>query len=632
MKKNTYMILLMAFISQAAAAQYMVQNNLTPINRKKENKYFYPAKHFINLSAFNNEGISACNKKQEEYFYKLFMPFGKQKMDDKSCIYSKKTSTDKKLAKGYIYEEYDTLNKLYQQTWKQTLNYINPFNYKSYLIKNLNDSIAKEDAWLIPEYETKDVLGTLISPYMPNTSLLNYNVDDSKSAYEKYEQQIKINDFWKSSQKLEGRIQKSFGARFTYGYYAGYDQINCQGTLTDEVLTSGNDEGEGWKQQLSFMLYNCNGILTTTDKETYFFNSNGDMTNKIYENYAKYTYEYDDNNREIKKTEQVWKNGIWENSEQEITTYDPMLPYSGKLRQVWVNNNWENKHRTLDLPITVDNEGNKIYKYDYQNWLQGAWTDNLRFSQKMKGNSLDTTLYALTESWQNQKWDTLDYFKVEYNSQGLFTQLESIDALYGKDQALGTKTVYELDEKNNHLSTTVYGCDGHKCFDNPVAWEPSLFVQVGGQNDPQLDYWIDFTWDKLQNIWIKTDSITNAYDIEGEPLVMAYEAYQNNKIAWGEKYTFAYEKTSVGIQTLSSTPVAVYPNPNNGVFHVKYESEAGNPVEFIVKDVYGRIVQKIKTFTNTTLQKFDLSEESAGIYFLEINTERNRLVKRITKI
>ena len=63
-----------------------------------------------------------------------------------------------------------------------------------------------------------------------------------------------------------------------------------------------------------------------------------------------------------------------------------------------------------------------------------------------------------------------------------------------------------------------------------------------------------------------------------------------------------------------------YPNPTSGILYVKTEWE--NPIDLLVFDVYGKVVEQLKFQYSTTL---DLGEFSSGIYMIRLMDEANVL-------
>lgn len=75
---------------------------------------------------------------------------------------------------------------------------------------------------------------------------------------------------------------------------------------------------------------------------------------------------------------------------------------------------------------------------------------------------------------------------------------------------------------------------------------------------------------------------------------------------------------------------AVYPNPSNGSFNVKFESASANPVNVLVHDLRGRLVFE-KEYSNTGSfdQNVSVNNAQAGVYVLTVANGERKEVKKI---
>ena len=76
--------------------------------------------------------------------------------------------------------------------------------------------------------------------------------------------------------------------------------------------------------------------------------------------------------------------------------------------------------------------------------------------------------------------------------------------------------------------------------------------------------------------------------------------------------------------------IFVYPNPNKGIFKIDW-SETNQVISSI--KIYNTIGQTIKTFkTDSEGQiKIDLHKEAAGVYYVELQSEKGLILKRVIK-
>ncbi|MBT6746109.1 MAG: T9SS type A sorting domain-containing protein [Flavobacteriales bacterium] len=87
------------------------------------------------------------------------------------------------------------------------------------------------------------------------------------------------------------------------------------------------------------------------------------------------------------------------------------------------------------------------------------------------------------------------------------------------------------------------------------------------------------------------------------------------------------ECSGVGIEAISSSPVALFPNPSTGVFELRGLGTI-NDYSIEVTDVCGKIIRRI-----SSVSSIDLSNESRGIYFVAIYiADANPIVKKVSVI
>jgi len=93
-----------------------------------------------------------------------------------------------------------------------------------------------------------------------------------------------------------------------------------------------------------------------------------------------------------------------------------------------------------------------------------------------------------------------------------------------------------------------------------------------------------------------------------------------------------YEAICVGIEEgMSSVGVTYFPNPNNGQFELRTEGASGKS-SLQIRDVQGRVIAAYNwshSSSNWT-EPLNLSKQAAGVYTLELETEKGRSVHRIT--
>src|SRR5690606_25149880 len=95
---------------------------------------------------------------------------------------------------------------------------------------------------------------------------------------------------------------------------------------------------------------------------------------------------------------------------------------------------------------------------------------------------------------------------------------------------------------------------------------------------------------------------------------------------------FCSTTTTVTLATnnFEFTDFAVYPNPNNGNFTVRFDNANSNDVQIFVHDIRGRKIFQ-NTFQGGGLfnQDIQLNKAETGIYLMTVTNGEQKTVKRI---
>ena len=83
----------------------------------------------------------------------------------------------------------------------------------------------------------------------------------------------------------------------------------------------------------------------------------------------------------------------------------------------------------------------------------------------------------------------------------------------------------------------------------------------------------------------------------------------------------------IGLQNLR-----VYPNPSKGIFNIDFISTTDQSVSIKVVNMLGEniFVDRLNKFLGTYTKRIDLSNDSEGLYFLEIVTQKGIVNKKLT--
>lgn len=96
--------------------------------------------------------------------------------------------------------------------------------------------------------------------------------------------------------------------------------------------------------------------------------------------------------------------------------------------------------------------------------------------------------------------------------------------------------------------------------------------------------------------------------------------------------TITQNGTSTGIEEVSNKlMLSLYPNPSNGLFTITLDEIKGEEVSIKIVNSLGLIVDEQKVFVITSPYKkdLDISNHTKGIYYVTIESKKNKIVKPI---
>jgi len=85
------------------------------------------------------------------------------------------------------------------------------------------------------------------------------------------------------------------------------------------------------------------------------------------------------------------------------------------------------------------------------------------------------------------------------------------------------------------------------------------------------------------------------------------------------------------MEKLEPLDLTYYPNPNNGRFTLKMSLQSTDPLQVSIVDLSGKTIydEEIKTFDGRYSKEFNLTDQPAGIYLLQVLQGKSRLVRKI---
>lgn len=87
---------------------------------------------------------------------------------------------------------------------------------------------------------------------------------------------------------------------------------------------------------------------------------------------------------------------------------------------------------------------------------------------------------------------------------------------------------------------------------------------------------------------------------------------------------------SLSVDELSMSNFSLSPNPNNGSFAIKFESDSVNPINVEVFDIRGRsIFQNLYNATNQFNEQINLNNVQSGLYLVNVTNGQKKITKKI---
>ncbi|MDA9279424.1 right-handed parallel beta-helix repeat-containing protein [Schleiferiaceae bacterium] len=139
------------------------------------------------------------------------------------------------------------------------------------------------------------------------------------------------------------------------------------------------------------------------------------------------------------------------------------------------------------------------------------------------------------------------------------------------------------------------------------------------------------------SIYVEFSNGTSSNDTSGTVTYNANNAGETvTVIAFGPcssdtaTFTFDVNQISVDEDFLDGT-LSIYPNPTRGLFNVEFATASATDVEISIVNMVGQVIStEVVTVNGLYNNQFDLSNESAGVYFIKFTTEDGVLTERIT--
>ncbi len=408
--------------------------------------------------------------------------------------------------------------------------------------------------------------------------------------------------------------------------FVGYDSTTYEydgnGKLTLEHHFTYNS-GTGWKET-SQDVYTYSGNLLT-NKTTYGM-STGTQVNSF-----KIDYTYNGNNQLTVEARWLWVSSAWFGINRFTSDYDVQQRLITYTTENWVSNNWRNQRRTQYGSFN----GTVPTMVVTQTWSTGSsiWVNNQQFTHVLYSNTLKDSAVAQA-NWVtgSSTWDAIGFTIYTYNGNGDYVTQEFYE--WFTLPFVGTlpfpQWKYSYTYSGNVL-TQLY---------HEVSYNGSSTLTVKDVTNYTLDinnHWyvaVRQNYDTTAQAFINDAKTFFDYDIDGD---LRHSVNQNwDGSAWinFQEFYYWYSSTPSGIEEITETkPLKVFPNPFTQTAIVEFNLNETSKAKIQVFDLNGRLVQQTETMLNegTNQWVFDGTELNAGLYFIKIETVKEKFIQKVSK-
>jgi len=344
------------------------------------------------------------------------------------------------------------------------------------------------------------------------------------------------------------------------------------------------------------------------------YDSNGNLTrwieyrwiNNVWRESSKIEYVYASNGNMITKTEYYWT--LWEGWVRLGRTnyvYDNQGNLTMELRYTWNNNAWREFSK---FDFLYDNNGNLTRQtYYFHNSDNNTWRESskIEFSYDNNGNLTMWTSYEWRSMW-------IEHWKAEFvheNNRNMIT------ATYSRWEGNTWRSVWKDEE--------VYDSNGNL----------TMMIEYNWRNNVWEEYWkTKFEFDlfiPIDNVLLSNVFVSDIMDFENIESVFFNKIVNRKEYEWwnntwyeSSTLTFHYSQVPTNIPNISTSSLSIFPNPVFENFTINGVTE-----DTLVKitDLNGRIVLQRIVAAN---EQISISHLPAGVYFVRVNGETAKIVKR----
>ncbi len=226
------------------------------------------------------------------------------------------------------------------------------------------------------------------------------------------------------------------------------------------------------------------------------------------------------------------------------------------------------------------------------------------------------------------------------------TYVGSVYPMYSNDSTLYLTGQYNYSTYLSYFYNwkfTVGGCDREDTtFTVGVHPDPVASITVDSANATITSTDWSASWDAsgttdADSVYVEFSNGTTSNATSGTVTFTANMAGETvTVIAFGpctsDTATFTFDVNQISVdEDFMNGSLSIYPNPTRGLFNVEFATEQAKDVEITIVNMLGQVVSTDVVEVNGVYNnQFDLSNESAGVYFITFTTDEGVLTQRIT--
>ena len=175
--------------------------------------------------------------------------------------------------------------------------------------------------------------------------------------------------------------------------------------------------------------------------------------------------------------------------------------------------------------------------------------------------------------------------------------------------SVSEEQVYIISAINLLDDITINAPEGFEISETSETNFSNEIILTGGETITDTEIFVRFA---PQNNQLYSDIITN----------ISTDATQRDITVSGNGLT--------GINNIAETNFTIYPNPSNGIFTINYDATRSyRRLQVKITDITGKIIYKEQFTIHNSQFTINLTNQPAGIYFLNIQTETDIYTKKI---